>query len=76
MKSTILTTPTTNIEDNHVVDNTKIKESTHDSDMDVFTFYNTKLKTTWKGNLMKVSLFDDVIVEGNTHHKILRMLSK
>lgn len=76
MKSTILITPTTNIVNMAVVDNSKVEERTHDSYMDVFTFYNVKREHTRKANLMDVSLYDDVIVENDVHYKILRMLSK
>lgn len=76
MKSTILITPTSNIVNMAVVDNSKVTERTHDSYMDVFTFYNVKREHTRKANLMDVSLYDDVIVENDIHYKILRMLSK
>jgi hypothetical protein len=76
MKSTILITPTTNIVNMAVVDNSKVEKRTYDSDMDVFTFYNVKREHTRKANLMDVSLYDDVIVENDVHYKILRMLSK
>lgn len=76
MKSTILITPTSNILNMAVVDNSKVEKRTYDSNMDVFTFYNVKQGETRKANLMDVSLYDDVIVEKDVHYKILRMLSK
>lgn len=76
MKSTIWITPTTNIKDLRVVDEKKIEKRTHDSDMDVFTFYNVRHQHTRRSNLMSVSLYEDVIVEGDVQYKILRMLSK
>ena len=76
MKSTILITPTTNIKDLRVVDDKKVETRTYDSDMDVFTFYNQRHQYTRRSNLMSVSLYEDVIVEGEIHYKILRMLSK
>ncbi len=76
MKSTITITPTTNIKDHRVVDETKIEKRTYDSDMDVFTFYNARHEHTRRSNLMSVSLFEDVIVEGDIQYKILNMLSK
>ncbi len=76
MKSTIWTTPISNIKDLRVIDNAKVKETTHDSDMDVFTFYDVVHNKTRRSNLMDVSLYDDLIVEGEEKLKILRMLSK
>lgn len=74
MKSTIKITPISNIVDGCVVDNTLILTSIHDTDMDVFVMYNNgKLR---KGNLMQVSLYDDLLVIDNIHYKILHMLSK
>ena len=76
MKSTIVITPTSNIKDYRVIDETKIETRKYDSDMDVFTFYNQLRQDTRRSNLMSVSLYEDVIVEGDIHYKILRMLSK
>lgn len=76
MKSTITITPTTNIKDLRVVDESKIETRTYDSDMDVFTFYCERDNHTRKSNLMGVSLYEDVIVEGDVKYKILQMLSK
>ena len=76
MKSTIVITPTSNIKDYRVIDETKIETRKYDSDMDVFTFYNQLRQDTRRSNLMSVSLYEDVIVEGEVHYKILRMLSK
>lgn len=77
MKSKITTTPVTNIADNRVQDNSKVEQSEHDSDMDVFTFYNVVKKRQWRGNLMHVSLYDDLIVrDDGSQHKILHMFSK
>lgn len=76
MKSTITITPTTNIKDLRVVDEKQIETRTYDSDMDVFTFYNARHRHTRKSNLMSVSLYEDVIIEGDKQYKILRMLSK
>ena len=76
MKSTIIITPTTNIKDLRVIDESKIETRTYDSDMDVFTFYSPKYNHTRRSNLMSVSLYEDVIVEGEVNYKILRMLSK
>lgn len=76
MKSTILITPTTNIKNLRVVDENKIEKRTYDSDMDVFVLYNQRHQHTRRSNLMNVSLYEDVIVEGDVQYKILRMLSK
>ena len=76
MKSTIIITPTTNIKDYAVVDNTKVEKRTYDSDMDVFTFYNQRYQNTRRSNLMSISLYEDVIVENDIHYKVLQMLSK
>lgn len=76
MKSKILITPTSNIKDYRVIDDKKVETQTYDSDMDVFTLYNQRHQYTRKANLMDVSLYEDVIVEGETHYKMLRMLSK
>lgn len=76
MNSTILITPTTNIRNNTVVDESKIEKRICNTLMDVFTFRNVKQNEKRRENLMHVSLFDDVIVEGNTEYKILQMLSK
>lgn len=78
MKSTITITPTTNIDFDkmEVIDSKKIEVKEYDGLMDVFTFYNEKAKETRKGTLINVSLYDDVIVDGDVHYKILHMLSK
>lgn len=76
MKSTILITPTNNIEDLRVINDKKVETRTYDSNMDVFTFYNQRHQYTRRSNLMDVSLYEDVIVEGDIHYKILQMLSK
>lgn len=76
MKSTITITPITNIKDQMVIDNQQIEVRTYDSDMDVFTFYNIRDDRTRRSNLMTVSLYDDLIIEGSKQYKILRMLSK
>ncbi len=60
----------------HVIDNDKVESREYDSDMDIFTFEDTKRNKLRKGNLMSVSLYDDLIVEGDEKFKILRMLSK
>lgn len=75
MKSTILITPTTNIKDLIVIDETQIETRTYDSKMDVFEFYNVRHQDSRKSNLMDVSLYDDVIVEDGKNYKILRMLT-
>lgn len=75
-KSTVWMTPTTNIKDHRVVDDKKVEKRTYDSDMDVFTFYNKKYRSTRRANLMDVSVYDDVIVEGDVQYVILCMLSK
>ncbi len=74
--STILITPISNIINNTVVDNSKVIKRTHDSNMDVFTFYNVRNEETRCANLMSVSLYDDLIVEGEEKYKILHMLTK
>ena len=76
MQSTIIITPTTNIRSGKIICADEVKKRTYDSDMDVFTFYDVVRKKTRRGNLMGVSLYDDVIVEGDTHYKIIQMLSK
>lgn len=75
MKSTIYITSTDNIKNHAVVDNDKVRKETHDTLMDIFTFEN-KNGELRKSNLMDVSLYDDVIVDGNTKYVILSMLSK
>lgn len=76
MKSVITITPTSNIVDFRIVDQAQIKKRTCDRNMDVFTFYNVKSKETRKSNLTEVSLYDDLIVEGDIQYKILHMYSK
>ena len=75
MKSTITITPAENIKDRRVIDESKIEQRTYDSDTDVFTFYNVKYKETRRSNLMNVSIFNDLIVDGDVQYKILAMLS-
>ncbi len=70
MNSTITITPVTNIKNQRVVDESKIEKRTYDYDMDVLTFYTQAINKTWRGNLVHVSLSDDV------QYKILQMLSK
>lgn len=78
MNSTITITPEENIDYNQgkVIDEKKIEKRTYDSYMDVLTFYDTRHKSTRRGNLFSVSLYDDLIVEGEKRYKILHMLSK
>lgn len=75
MKSRITITPTTNIKDNQVVDYDKVEKRTYDSDMDVFEFLDVVRNEKRRANLMNVSLYNDVIVEGDIHYKILHMLT-
>jgi hypothetical protein len=75
-KSIISITPVTNIKDGCVVDETKIEIKTCQTYMDVFVFYNVMTQITRRSNLEHVSLYDDLIVEGDIRHKILRMLTK
>jgi hypothetical protein len=75
-KATIWITPTTNILNSQVIDNGKIEKRVYDYDMDVFTFYNIRHKYNRRSNLETVSLYEDVIVEGDIQYKILRMLTK
>lgn len=76
MKSKILITNIKNIKNNSVVDNSLIVENIYDSDMDIFTFENIKYSNIWKGNLMHVSLYDDLILKNGEKYKILHMLTK
>ncbi len=76
MNSTITITPVSNIKQGTVIDNSLVTSETHDSDMKVFEFYNFKTKTKWMGNLMHVSLYDDLIIKEGVEYKILHMLSK
>lgn len=76
MNSTIHITPVENIKDYAVVDNGLVEKRTYDSDMDVFTFYDVVRKKTRRSNLMSVSLYNDLIVEGDRKYKILHMLSQ
>lgn len=75
MKSTILITPTDNIKNNAVIDNSKVTKRVYDSLMDVLLLRNVKTNERRRSNLMGVSLYDDVIVE-NVEYKILQMLTK
>lgn len=76
MTSTIWITPTANIKDLRVIDESKIEKREYDTDKDVFEFYNIRHQYTRRSNLMIVSLYEDVIVENEVNYKILRMLSK
>lgn len=76
MRSTITITPTTNVKENRVVDNSKVEKRTYDTLMDVFTFYDVVQKETREANLMSVSVYNDLIVEGDVKYHILHMLSK
>lgn len=76
MKSEITITPISNILNHRVIDEDKIQIRSYDTNMDVFEFYNQRYQESRKSNLMNVSLYDDVIVEGDEKYKILRMLSK
>ena len=77
MKKSIITiTPVTNIKDALVVDETKIEIRTCQTYMDVFVFYNIITQITRKSNLEHVSLYDDLIIEGDVKYKILRMITK
>ena len=78
MTSTILITDVQNIdfEKLKVIDNSKILEENHNSDMDVFLLENKNNGHQRKSNLMNVSLFDDLIVRDGVKFKILQMLSK
>ena len=78
MKSKITITNVKNIDYQkmEVIDNSKVITKIHDSDMDVFAFYNEIEKKYRKANLMDVSLYNDLIVENDEQYKILHMLSK
>lgn len=78
MKSKIVITNINNIDFDkmRVIDDSKIEERIYDSKMDVFTFENVKSKQLYRGCLINVSLYDDLIVEGEEKFKILHMLTK
>lgn len=77
MKKSIITiTPVTNIKDGRVIDETKIELRTYQTYMDVFVFFNVITQITRKSNLEHVSLYDDLIIEGDVRYKILRMITK
>lgn len=77
MKKSIITiTPVTNIKDGRVIDETKIEIRTYQTYMDVFVFFNVITQITRKSNLEHVSLYDDLIIEGDVRYKILRMITK
>ncbi len=76
MTSIILITPITNIKDYKVIDESKIEEREYNSYEDMFTFYNVLNQQSRRSNLMSVSLYDDLIVDGHVQYKILKMLSK
>ncbi len=77
MNSTILITDNKNIDytKNAVINNELILEETHDSDLEVFLIENIDGKQR-RGNLMTISLYDDLIVRNEVKYKILKMLSK
>ena len=75
-KSIIKITPVTNIKDLKVVDESKIEIRTYQTYMDVFVFYNVITQITRRSNLEHVSLYDDLIIEGDVKYKILRMITK
>lgn len=75
-QSKIQTTPFLNINAGSLVDKTKIETKTYDTYMDVFTFRNIKNNITWRGCLMHVSIYDDLIIEDGIEYKILSMLTK
>jgi len=78
MKSQILITNIKNIDfkENKVINNSQIVKQIHDSDMDIFTFENIRTGKQYRGNLMNVSVYDDLILENNEKFKILHMLTK
>ncbi len=76
MISTITITPTTNIKDFEVVNYDLVQERTYNSHTDELRFYNVNHKQYRHDVLIHVSLYNDLIVEGDVQYKILRMISK
>ncbi len=76
MKSTIAITPVTNIKNFAVIDNSKVEKRTYDSDKDNLIFFSTKSDKKRTDTLINVSLYDDLLIEGEVKYKILTMLSK
>lgn len=76
MTSTIWITPTSNIKDRGLLEENKIEKHIYDSDNDFLIFINKKTGEMRNDNLINISIYDDVILNGNVEYKILRMLSK
>ena len=78
MNSKIIITTIKNIDfkENKVIDNSIVETREYDSNMDIFLFEEIKTGRRWKGNLMHVSLYDDLIIKDEEKYKILQMLSK
>lgn len=73
---TIVNVKDINLKKNELKDTAKVWSETHNGKMDVFLFENEKTGERWKGTLIHVSLYDDVIVRGEEKFKILHMLTK
>lgn len=76
MKSTITITPITNIKNYQVVDYSLVQQRTYNSDSDELRFYNVNHKQYRHDTLIHVSLYNDLIVEGDVQYKILAMISR
>lgn len=74
--SKITITPTSNIENSQVVDIKLVTTESHDSRDLKFILRNTINNITRRGDLINVSIYDDVIVRGSNEFKILNMLTK
>ena len=79
MKSKIKITNVKNIdfENKYIINSELIETRVYDSDNDLLTFENQKSEGLQqrKDCLMRVSLYDDLIVENGEKFKILSMLS-
>ena len=74
--SKIVITPITNIAGGRVINQDAVETREYNSRMDVFLFHNRERNEMRKGNLMDVSLYNDLIVENEIYYKILHMLTK
>ena len=76
MKSHVLLTPITNIVSDRAINKKLISEHIYDTNIDSFVFEDINTGKRRRGNLMGVSLDDDVIIIADIKFKILKMLSK
>ena len=75
MKHHIKITPITNVKDSAVVHCSLIETRIFDRETEI-TMYNTVNKQQRKGFFINFSLFDDLLVEGDTRYVVLYMSSK